>query len=38
MDLEKLADLLLKLGISSTRFADVAVPLLGRQLADGMEK
>ena len=36
MNLEKLPQLLLELGVSAAGFADVAVPLLRRQLADGV--
>ena len=38
MNLEKLPHLLLKLGVSAAGFADVAVPLLRRQLADGVKE
>ena len=38
VNLEKVPHLLLELGIPAAGFADVAVPLLRRQLADGMQK
>ena len=38
VNLEKLPHLLLQLGIPAAGFADVAVPLLRRQLADGVKE